>query len=1024
MELTDKWLMETGGWQAMKTARGLWQAGAVKSVEFDGTVLQGSVRGSGKDISAGLTIKGRSDVENRCTCYMARRDGRICEHSLALGVAWVHRHEKAPAAASAPSSQPAAMGSVRAAIAPATAKGALSFGFAGNFMEGLRRDRLTVVVETGTSDAAAQAADASVLAWLGMLQQKTVPPHLMLSGKRQVSDFLSALAGHPRLFIKSGERKTPLRIPDDAARLLLTVKAGTGDTVKLSLQFPSDKQEAAIPASADESGWLWQPAAAQLQPLRIPPSLHELLSSLPPGRPLEKPRRWLAQMLAELQEAFTIDAESTDPALLRLHMVPAVPQFELALEGTLERLSAKLRCVYENGPPPFPPGVENVSGFPLVSPSAPDVFLTRNIPAEAAAFRRLERCGFELSDGELVLKKENAILQFFAGELERLQRDWKVTLGTRFTAATAKVERLTPQWTPVGSGQDWLAFDMRFASAGGTTVDRMEIARMLATGAGHKKLPNGKTAVLSLGDAADLNEVLRDVRPDQASGNFRVKRAQLAYLEQSFGTSLEKAPPAWPLEKSVPSGLQKVLRDYQKTGVQWLLDHAARRFGGILADEMGLGKTLQSLALITALREKWPDRPALIVCPKSLLGNWQAEARQFSPGLRVLCLHGSTRESRFSEIQGASIVLTSYQLLARDIAHHSSVEWGAVILDEAGFIRNPDTQAAKAARSLKAEVKIALTGTPIENGVRDLWSIMEFALPGYLGSRDDFRERYETPLASGGSPQVMGRLRRRMAPYILRRLKQDVAKDLPSKIEIIHSCELSPVQRDLYAGLLREGAAKVLDAENAKQKSQARLHMLTALLRLRQTCCDPRLLPAEQPRTGDAALSGKVEALAELLDEIKEGGHSVIIFSAFASMLRLIEKTVQDASLGYCYLDGQTQDRTAQVTAFQSDPDKRVFLISLKAGGYGLNLTKADTVIHFDPWWNPAVEAQATDRAHRIGQSRPVSVYKLITTGTVEEKILKLQQKKRGLMDSALDDAAPLMDGLTDDDLRSLVMEG
>ena len=725
----------------------------------------GTVRGAGKDISTGLRIKGRTDVENLCTCYMARRDGRICEHSLAVGVAWARRHEKAPGAApatatpavkGAASSSPASP-TARPAVAPAQAKGVLGFTFAGNFMEGLRRDRLTVAVEAGPGDAAAQAVDGPFLTWLGTLQQKTVPPHLMLTGTRQVTDFLAAIGGHPRLFLKTGDRKKPVQLAEESACLLLAIKEGPADTVRLSLRLPDGKPEAAMPSTPGGLGWLWQPGDFLLKPLRVPAPLHDLLATLPPGRPLEKPRRWLAQTLGDLQEAFTIDPEHTDAALLRLQMRPAIPGFELTVEGTLERITARLRCVYENGPQPFPPGVETVAGFPLTSRDEPGVFLTRNLPAEAAAFRRLERAGFEFSEGELTLRKENAILQFFAGELERLQKEWKVTLGTRFTAATAKVERLTPRWTPVGGGQDWLAFDMSFASAGGTAVDRMEIARMLATGAGHKKLPNGKTAVLSLGDAADLNEVLRDVRPDQSTGNFRVKRAQLAYLEQSFGKPLEAAPPPeWPVEQWVPEDLRKILRDYQKTGVQWLLDQAARGFGGILADEMGLGKTLQSLALLTALKKKWPDRPALIVCPKSLLGNWQAEAERFAPGLRVLRLHGSGREGRFAETAGADIVLTSYQLLARDLAHHGTVDWGAVILDEAGFIRNPETQAAKAARSLKAGVKFALTGTPIENGVRDLWSIMEFALPGYLGSRDDFRERYETPLTAGRFPPAHG----------------------------------------------------------------------------------------------------------------------------------------------------------------------------------------------------------------------------------------------------------------------------
>jgi SNF2 family DNA or RNA helicase len=367
-------------------------------------------------------------------------------------------------------------------------------------------------------------------------------------------------------------------------------------------------------------------------------------------------------------------------------------------------------------------------------------------------------------------------------------------------------------------------------------------------------------------------------------------------------------------------------------------------------------------------------------------------------------------------------VLTSYQLMARDAAQHQQVDWAAVVLDEAGFIRNPDTQAAKAAHRLRAGVRIALTGTPVENSVRDLWSILQFARPGYLGPREDFRERYELPLAAGGATGVMQRLRRRMAPCLLRRLKQEVARDLPSKIETVVRCELTSGQRDLYAGLLREGAAKVMAAESARQKGQARVHMLTALLRLRQVCCDPRLLPGDAARVQEAA-SGKLEALAGLLDEIRDGGHSVLIFSAFASMLDLLEDSVREAGMEFCRLDGRTVDRAGCVESFQRDPTRRVFLISLKAGGYGLNLTKADTVIHFDPWWNPAVEAQATDRAHRIGQSRPVTVYKLISGGTVEEKILLLQAKKRGLMEAALDDEAPVMDGLSDDDLRGLLTE-
>ena len=1030
--------MEMGGWQEMKRARALFAAGAVLESGFDGARLTGLVRDAGKDLSSGLLLRSRSDMDNLCTCFQSKRHGTLCAHALAVGTAWVHRHEKQPArpgqaAAPAISGTP---GSGRPAVTPATAAGPLEFTLTPNFLTALQRQKLGVAVQPATSHEN-PVPDLPLLLWLGSLQQKTVPPYLSLSGGPQITGALTALSGHPRIFLQDGSKKIPLTLSIEPARLLLAITTAGPGNVRLALRLQNTTVQAILPITFRETGWLWRPDTTCLSALTVTEAYFELLKTLPPQRPLDKPRRWLAAHLVSLQNHFELDAEHSSPEALAFQITPDIPRFELHLEGTLEKLTARLRVRYAGGPAPFPPESPDIPGFPLETPGEPNRFRSRSFPAEAAAVRRLASCGFQPGSSpaaEWTLTRENAILQFFAGELDRLKAIWEVTLGSRFTAATANVERLAPRWTSVSSGQsagtsrsgtpnDWLTFDLGFSSPRGTTLDRLEIARLLATGTGHKKLPNGRIAVVSLADAMDLNEVLRDVSPEQAGGAFRVRRSQLGYLENTFGTSLEKSPalPVWPLESSVPPELLTTLRDYQKTGVSWLLDHAASGLGGILADEMGLGKTLQSLSLIAALRRQWPDRPALVVCPKSLLANWHAEAARFTPGLTCLTLEGARRKKDFAAIPSAGIVITSYQLLARDLVEHRAIEYGAVILDEAGFIRNPDTQAAQAARALKARVRFALTGTPIENGIRDLWSLTEFAVPGYLGPRKEFAERYESPLTSGGNAPLMARLRRRMAPYILRRLKQDVAKDLPSKIIQIHSCALTSTQQELYAGLMREGAAKVLDAENARQQGQARMHLLTTLLRLRQTCCDPRLLKLDLPKQPAADLSGKMEALGELLEEIRDGGHSVIIFSAFASMLRLIRETVDAAGLGSCHIDGSTRDRAAQVDAFQNDPEKRVFLISLKAGGYGLNLTKADTVIHFDPWWNPAVEAQATDRAHRIGQERPVTVYKLITTGTVEEKILKLQDRKRNMMEAALDDEAPLMEGLTDEDLRSLL---
>jgi hypothetical protein len=897
-----------------------------------------------------------------------------------------------------------------------SAPGPLRFQFAAGFMEGLKRGKLSVSVQSGDGSV---DSDVSFLGWLARLQQRSVPPHVMLGTPREVEGLLAVLAGHPRVVLRQGKVEVPMEVGADPFRLLLRLRCGAKDEAVLQAELPAGLEVAAA-ASPGASGWVWDPVAVRLRPLQIPPAFAELASF----RAVVKPRRWLAGMLSELQEWFAVDVAGSDAELLALRLEPAEPAFALSLEGSLERLAARLVCRYEGVAGAMEPGSTGGAGFPVASPDHSGVFLARNAAAEQAALRWLERSGFtEVIGNERILRGEAAVLQFMAGELERMKREWKVEFGTRFGAVSAGVERVVPDWQPVGSGQDWLAFDLRFVSSGGAVFDRAEIARMLATGTGHRKLPGGRTAVISLGDAADFNEVLRDVQPEQASGHFRVRKSQLDYLGQSFGRPLEGAAvKPWKMEEHVPPDLQGMLRDYQKIGVQWLLDQAAAGFGGILADEMGLGKTLQSLAMLAALWKRYPDRPSLVVCPKSLLGNWQAEAARFVPGLPVVCLHGAGRAGRFGDVAGAAIVLTSYQLLARDAAQHHGVEWSAVVLDEAGFIRNPDTQAARAAHRLRAGVRMALTGTPVENSVRDLWSIMQFARPGYLGPREDFRERYELPLAAGGASAVMRRLRRRMAPCLLRRLKQDVARDLPSKIETVLRCELGSGQRELYGGLLREGASRVMAAEHALQKGQARVHMLTALLRLRQACCDPRLLPGDGAKAS-GLVSAKMEALAGLLEEIRDGGHAVLIFSAFASMLDLLEETVRSAGMEFCRLDGRTVDRAGCVESFQRDPAKRVFLISLKAGGYGLNLTKADTVIHFDPWWNPAVEAQATDRAHRIGQSRPVTVYKLITVGTVEEKILALQARKRGLMEAAIDDEVPVMDGLSDDDLRGLLTE-
>jgi SNF2 family DNA or RNA helicase len=454
--------------------------------------------------------------------------------------------------------------------------------------------------------------------------------------------------------------------------------------------------------------------------------------------------------------------------------------------------------------------------------------------------------------------------------------------------------------------------------------------------------------------------------------------------------------------------------------VGWLGLLRRRGWGGILADEMGLGKTVQTLAHLEALRRAGlPEgRPSLVVCPTSLIFNWMAEAREFAPELRLLALQGTERERLFAAVRDHHLAVTSYALLRRDLDRHLEVEYDTVILDEAQHIKNRQTQNAQAVKGLRCRHRLVLTGTPIENSVLDLWSIFDFLMPGYLGSAADFRDRYEVPVVRDRDVACTARLARRVRPFLLRRTKREVAPELPARLDQVAWCELTADQRAVYRQVLEAARREVLGASDSSE-ARRRVAALTALLRLRQTCCDLRLLGVEQPDASSA--SGKLELFGELLDEILDGGHRVLVFSQFVALLGLLREWLEARNLTFCYLDGATRDREAVVRRFQEDDRIPVFLISLKAGGTGLNLTGADTVIHFDPWWNPAIQAQASDRAHRIGQTRVVTTYKLIARGTVEEKIHQLQAQKRELFQSALGDEERLASVLSWDELQALM---
>jgi hypothetical protein len=469
-----------------------------------------------------------------------------------------------------------------------------------------------------------------------------------------------------------------------------------------------------------------------------------------------------------------------------------------------------------------------------------------------------------------------------------------------------------------------------------------------------------------------------------------------------------------------PASLKASLRDYQREGASWM--QFLREFGlhGILADDMGLGKTLQTLTHILIEKESGRmQHPCLIVAPTSVLRNWINEAIKFTPTLSLLLMHGQSRKSDFKHLKQYDLVVTSFPLLVRDADVMQAQEWHVVALDEAQNIKNPKSLAAQTCSGLKAKHRLCLTGTPMENHLGELWSLFNFLMPGLLSDADTFRQHYRNPIERDADAERQKQLSTRIQPLLLRRTKDAVAKELPPKTEILHSIELGKEQTDLYETIRAAMDKRVREAIAANGLDRSQIVVLDALLKLRQVCCHPQLLKQETARgVSDSAKTAFL--MDELLPELIEEGRRILIFSQFTEMLALIEARLKKDGTRYVKLTGSTKDRETPIQEFQAGKVP-VFLISLKAGGAGINLTTADTVIHYDPWWNPAAEAQASDRAHRIGQKNPVFVHKLICENTIEERIVKMQQKKAALVEGLLAGRADKLQ-LTQSDIQALFM--
>lgn len=578
--------------------------------------------------------------------------------------------------------------------------------------------------------------------------------------------------------------------------------------------------------------------------------------------------------------------------------------------------------------------------------------------------------------------------------------------------------RLDPGGT-TAAGVPAIHFDLEFALTGEgegkeRTLDAETVMRAWQDGLGLVPLDGGGWAPLPQAWLDEHGQRVADLLAAREADG-RVATHALPMLG-TLCQELERPPPPGldrlaPLlegferlpETALPPDLTAALRPYQRQGTSWLAFLKSTGMGGVLADDMGLGKTVQALSVLGS--------GTLVVCPTSVLPNWEAEIRRFRPTLRVCAYHGTGRRLENT----ADITLTTYALLRLDGEALVARTWDAVVLDEAQAIKNPDSQVARAAFALKAQFRLALTGTPLENRLEELWSLLHFTNRGLLGGRRDFDDRYARPIAAGDR-DASAQLRQRIRPFVLRRLKKDVAPELPPRTEAVLTVALDERERAVYDAVRAAAQAEMVSLLNQGDKGNV-LKALEALLRLRQAACHPALVPGQG---AEARTSSKIVALLEALETAAADGHKALVFSQWTSLLDLVEPPLRAAGVGFTRLDGATRDRGEVVERFQTPDGPPVMLVSLKAGGSGLNLTAADHVFLLDPWWNPAVEAQAADRAHRIGQERPVFVYRLVAQNTVEERILGLQAHKRALFDTALEDAHAAAT-LTRDDLLALL---
>lgn len=991
-EWTEDTIRAAASWQAFKAGKSHFESGIVEGLKKLPDGVRGKLKSGKRPISVMVKIISAVEIEARCSCPQNQSTGEFCEHAVAVCLAALAGDRAADTAS------PSKLKPASEVAAPLSHEVVLM----GEWMENLKRGRLVVQVRpNGGLEMTAEQRELHQ--WL-LSQSVASGTQVLNLSSHKALELIERLAGIESvrdqdgrtLDIQQGAMLSVLDTELPGERLQLKAMIGDSFCCELGKQH-----------------WLLNCGSMTgLGSGEVPKEIGQKFRELCYVGSVELSRQ---ELLGELDRWQELASFSEEGWLQSLRFVSSQPQFHLQLDGGEAQLKAELLVKYLDGPW-VAVGGSHVPSLPRLDGK---VCQMRHEVAEREAMRELSSHGFVLLDeGRWKLDDRESLVQFLAVGLKELEKKWVVDSSPRLSQWLQQLEVVHPTIEMMDEVDGRTRFNLRFSRTDGVDVDLVDVQSMLRSG-GRRKV-GGKQVVLASAEAEMVTSLMAELELEQRDGSYlaspvvgEVMRELQAKLSGARGRELDNA--------ELPISVQADLRPYQQAGYEWMVDRMERFGGALLADDMGLGKTVQTIALV----EHWlsPEKQVkgvvLIVVTTSLLGNWKSEFEKFASARRVHVMHGTDRDSLRDQIADGDVVLTSYGTLARDLAWHLKQDYLGVIVDEASVMRNPNTDHAKALFKLKSRCRLALTGTPIENGVRDLWSIFRFIQPGWLGQKSEFLERYAVQTGEAPDPHAMERLRMKMSPFVLRRAKEEVAPELPAKWVIDEYCEMSRDQEVVYQKLREEGLKQI---ESAGGSNAGRMQVLTALLRLRQTCCDLALLGS--PELSKLSLdqrSAKLARLMELLEQAVSGGHRVLVFSQFQKQLLEIEKAVSNSGWGSLRLDGQTRDRQKMVDEFQSAEGPPIFLISLKAGGYGLNLTAADIVVHFDPWWNPAAEAQATDRAHRIGQTRPVTVYRLLTRNTVEDKVVRMQRQKRDLARMVDETGQADAPGWSEQELKSLL---